>query len=145
MSRLPPRPWPASGLATIDEAAGGEFVVLDARAPERYRGEIEPIDARPGHIPGALNAWFGENMNPDQTFRSPAELRAHYAGLGITDAAGVIAYCGSGVTGCHDVIALEYAGLGRARLYSGSWSQYAATERPAAVGPEPGAPDAGVR
>ena len=141
-----PRPWPASGIATIDEAACGDYIVLDARAPERYRGEIEPIDARPGHIPGALNAWFGANQNDDQTYRTPEELRAHYATLGVTDAAGVIVYCGSGITGCHDVIALEYAGLGQPRIYSGSWSQYAATDRPAATGPEPGErPRAGVR
>lgn len=126
------RAWPAAGLADIDEAASGE-VVIDARAPERYRGETEPIDARAGHIPGARSAFFAENLAADGCFRSPAELRDRFAALGITDATDLISYCGSGVTACHNLIAAEYAGLGRGRLYPGSWSAYAATDRPAAT------------
>nr|NLI51108.1 sulfurtransferase [Propionibacterium sp.] len=131
------RPWAPADLATIDDACTAPLV-LDARAPERYRGETEPVDARAGHIPGALSAFFGDNLNPDKTFRSPAELRRRFAALGVTDATDVVCYCGSGVNACHNLIALEHAGLGRGRLYPGSWSQYAATERPAATGPEPG-------
>jgi len=131
------KPWAPTDLATIDDACTAP-IVLDARAPERYRGETEPVDARPGHIPGALNAFFGENLGPGKLFRSPAELRERFAALGITDAAEVVVYCGSGVTACHDLLALEHAGLGRGRLYPGSWSQYAGTARPAATGPEPG-------
>ncbi len=131
------RPWAPADLATIDDAATAA-VVLDARAPERYRGETEPVDSRAGHIPGARNAFFGENLGPGRVFRSPAHLRERFAALGITDATDVVVYCGSGVTACHDLIALEHAGLGRGRLYPGSWSQYAATERPAATGGEPG-------
>ncbi len=132
------RMWDPSTLATIDDAATHPTVV-DARAPERYRGEVEPIDSRPGHIPGAINLPFGGNLAADGTFRAPEELRAGFEEAGITDASSVVAYCGSGVTACHLLVALEHAGLGVGRLYPGSWSQYAATERPVATGPEPGA------
>jgi thiosulfate/3-mercaptopyruvate sulfurtransferase len=135
-ARFTVRGWAASDLASIDDACTEPFV-LDARAPERYRGESEPVDPRAGHIPGARNAFFGGNLNPDKTFKTPDELRARFAVVGITDAAGVVSTCGSGVTACHNLIALEYAGLGRGRLYAGSWSQYAATDRPAATGSEP--------
>lgn len=131
-----PRVWPPEGLATIDDAATAPLVV-DARAPERYRGEVEPIDPRAGHIPGAINVPFAGNL-VDGRFRSSGELRARFAEHGITDAEGVVVSCGSGVTACHDLIALEHAGLGRGRLYPGSWSQWANTDRPAATGPEPG-------
>lgn len=130
------RPWDPSMLATIDDAATASIVV-DSRAGERYRGEAEPIDARAGHIPGAVNVPFTGNL-ADGRFLDPDALRARWAEAGITDAAGVVVYCGSGVTACHNLIALEHAGLGRAQLYPGSWSQYASTERPAATGPEPG-------
>lgn len=131
-----PRPWPAGALATIDDAASGPLV-LDARAPERYRGETEPIDPRAGHIPGARNAFFAASLDAGR-FRTPGELRQRFAALGVVDAVDTIAYCGSGVTACHILIAMERAGLGRGRLYPGSWSQYAATDRPAATGAEPG-------
>lgn len=133
------KPWDPAYLATIDDAATAPLVV-DARVPERYRGESEPVDPRAGHIPGALNIPFAGNLADDQTFASPERLRERYAGHGITDARGVVVYCGSGVTATHDLIAMEYAGLGRGRLYPGSWSQYAHSERPAVTGPEPGGP-----
>lgn len=129
--------WIPADLATIDDAATNPLVI-DARAPQRYRGETEPVDAQAGHIPGALNAPFTDNLEADMTFRHPAMLAERFAALGITDATAVVAYCGSGVTACHNLIALEYAGLGRGRLYPGSWSQYAATGRPVATGAEPG-------
>lgn len=131
------RAWTPSDLATIDDAATAELV-LDARAPDRYRGDTETLDARPGHIPGARNAFFGQNLGADKRFLSPDALRERFAALGVTDASQVVAYCGSGVTACHNLISLERAGLGRGRLCVGSWSQYAATDRPAATGPEPG-------
>ncbi|MDO5534707.1 MAG: sulfurtransferase [Propionibacteriaceae bacterium] len=130
------RPWDPAALATIDDAATAP-VVVDARAAERYRGESEPIDPRAGHIPGAINIPFAGNL-ADGRFRTPDALRARFAEHGITDATGVVVYCGSGVTACHNLIALEYAGLGRAQLYPGSWSQWASTDRPAATGEEPG-------
>lgn len=131
------REWPASALATIDEAASGAHV-LDARAAERYRGEVEPIDPRAGHIPGAKSAPLTENLAADGRFLAPERLRERFAALGVTDATQAICYCGSGVTACHNIVALEHAGLGVARLYPGSWSAYAATDRPAAVGSHAG-------
>ncbi|MDF1487920.1 sulfurtransferase [Tessaracoccus caeni] len=127
-----PKPWPADALATIDEAASGSFVI-DARAPERYRGETEPIDPRAGHIPGARNYPLTGNLAADGRFLAPAALQDRFAD--VTDASEVISYCGSGITACHNLIALEYAGLGTGRLYPGSWSQYSNTDRPAATAP----------
>jgi thiosulfate/3-mercaptopyruvate sulfurtransferase len=99
-------------------------LLLDARAPERYRGEVEPIDPRGGHIPGALNAPYGANLTGgfSPVFRSAEELRAHYAALGAGTQEPIV-YCGSGVTACHDLLALELAGL-KGRLYAGSWSEW---------------------
>ncbi|MDN5559126.1 MAG: sulfurtransferase [Ruaniaceae bacterium] len=124
------REWPADALATIDDAATGDFVI-DARAPERYRGESEPLDARPGHIPGARNYPLTGNLGANGRFLSPAELRVRFAEVAV--ASEVISSCGSGVTACHNLIAMEHAGLGRGRLYPGSWSQWSATDRPAAT------------
>jgi len=100
-------------------------VLVDARAAERYRGETEPIDRVAGHIPGAVNVPTSANLTEDGCFRSPGELRELYAGVGATPEAGergeVAAYCGSGVTAVHDILAMELAGI-RAALYPGSWS-----------------------
>jgi len=108
------------------------LVLLDARAPERYRGEIEPIDARAGHIPGAVNAPFTNNLTGDASpvYRSPEELRAGFARLGVEPGDGprVVCTCGSGVTACHDLLALELAGIRGARLYPGSWSEWIANQ-----------------
>lgn len=132
-----PRPWPAERLADIDAAADRGNLVIDARDASRYRGETEPVDAQAGHIPGALNLPTRENLAPSGTFLPVEELRRRFAGVGVTDDAMPIAYCGSGVTACHTLIALEHAGLRTGRLYAGSWSQYArAADRPVATGPE---------
>lgn len=101
-------------------------VLVDARAAERYRGEVEPVDAVAGHIPGAVNVPTTENLGDDGRFRSPEELRQVYAGVGAGAAVGgrvarVAAYCGSGVTAAHDVLAMDVAGI-EAALYPGSWS-----------------------
>jgi thiosulfate/3-mercaptopyruvate sulfurtransferase len=131
-----PRPWPADMLPDADEvaahvAAGG--VLIDARAPERFRGETEPLDPVAGHVPGAVNAFYADNLTPDGTFRAPDDLRARFAALGAGP--DTIVYCGSGVTACHDLLAIEHAGLGRARLYVGSWSQWCRdADRPRATG-----------
>jgi thiosulfate/3-mercaptopyruvate sulfurtransferase len=121
---------------------GPETIVLDARAGERYRGESEPIDPRAGHIPGALSAPFLGNLTgegtwePLRVFRSPAELRDRYAALE-ADRGDTIVYCGSGVTACHDLLALHVAGL-RGRLYAGSWSEWSSDPSlPIATGSEP--------
>lgn len=100
-------------------------VLLDARAADRYRGENETLDPVAGHIPGALSAPYAANLNPDGTFRSPAALRARYAALlGNRTTEQAVAYCGSGVSAAHTLIALEHAGLPGARLYPGSWSEW---------------------
>lgn len=110
-------------------------LVLDARAPERFRGDDEPIDPRPGHIPGAVNAPFTQNLDGGTPglFRPPDELRAHYRALGAERSEPVV-YCGSGVTACHVLLGLHLAGL-RGRLYPGSWSEWSSDPaRPAATG-----------
>lgn len=100
-----------------------DSVVLDARAPERYSGETEPVDPVAGHVPGARNAFWKDNLGPDGKFLSAEELRKRYAAHGI-DKGNAVVYCGSGVTSCHDLIALELAGLGPGKLYAGSWSDW---------------------
>jgi len=116
-------------VADVDEvarlpAAPGHRLV-DARAPERYRGEIEPIDRAAGHIPGARNHWFMRNVREDGTLRSPAELaKAWEETLKEAGPDRTIVYCGSGVTACQNLLALEHAGLPGARLYPGSWSEW---------------------
>ncbi|GIE33506.1 sulfurtransferase [Actinoplanes italicus] len=128
------RPWPADRLATLTEAADAPGVVLDARDATRFRGDSEPVDPRAGHIPGARNLPCRGNLDADGRFLPVAELRDRFAEVGVDGSADVISYCGSGVTACHNLIALEHAGLGAGRLFPGSWSQYSHTDRPAAVG-----------
>ncbi|MFF5291706.1 sulfurtransferase [Paractinoplanes globisporus] len=128
------RPWPSERLAGIEDATSDEYVVLDARQPERFRGETEPIDPRAGHIPGARSLPCRENVDGTGLFLPPEQLRERFVAVGVTDGAEVVSYCGSGVTACHNLLALERAGFAPGRLYPGSWSQYSATERPAATG-----------
>ncbi len=128
----------AEGAARLAQAAGG--VLLDARAPERYRGETEPVDRVAGHIPGAVSAPTMDNLDLSGRWRPAEELRSRFASLGVggrdTD---VGVYCGSGVTAAHEVLALRLAGLGPASLYVGSWSEWSYdTSRPVATGPHPG-------
>jgi thiosulfate/3-mercaptopyruvate sulfurtransferase len=108
--------------------------LVDARDPERFRGEVEPVDPVAGHIPGAVNVPTGTNLRRDGTFRGPDELRALYAAAGADAARPVAAYCGSGVTAAHDLLALAVAGVDGA-LYPGSWSEWVAEPgRPLALG-----------
>ncbi|MET7384225.1 sulfurtransferase [Streptomyces sp. NPDC005529] len=112
-------------------------LLLDARAGERYRGEVEPIDRVGGHIPGAVSAPTAENVEEDGRFRSAAELADRFTSLGATPTAEVGVYCGSGVSGAHQVLALAVAGI-PAALYVGSWSEWSQDDsRPVAVGPDP--------
>lgn len=107
----------------IDGAATWPGVLLDARAGERYRGEVEPVDPRAGHIPGAVSAPTGENLAEDGTFLPADVLRERFAGLGVRPGSEVAVYCGSGVTAAHTIAALRIAGIDAA-LYPGSWSQW---------------------
>lgn len=124
-------------LPTIDANAvdrcrqDASFLVVDVRAPERFRGEAEPIDPVAGHIPGACNAPYAANLGADGCFLSAPELAARYqALLGDRDPARVIVHCGSGVTACHSLVALELAGLSGASLYVGSFGQWCRQSRP---------------
>lgn len=129
----------AAGLLDADAAAAlaRSGVLLDARAGERYRGEVEPIDPVGGHIPGAVSAPTTENVGPDGRFLPAADLRDRFKALGVSGDAPVGVYCGSGVSGAHEVLALAVAGV-PAALYVGSWSEWSADPaRPVAVGPDP--------
>jgi len=118
----------------VANLAPQELTVLDARAPDRYRGENETIDPVGGHIPGAKNRFFKDNLQPDGRFKSARELEQEFAGL-IGKPASAIMQCGSGVTACHNLLALEVAGLPGAALYPGSWSEWCADPaRPVATG-----------
>ncbi len=112
------------------------WAVLDARTPERFRGEQEPIDPIAGHIPGARCANFDENLGEDGRFLSPEELKRRFEGLfGDVPADRAVNYCGSGVSACHNLLAIAHAGLGDAVLYPGSWSEWITDEdRPIGVG-----------
>lgn len=136
-----PVPWPVEAVAEAEEVAlaatGPASVVIDARAPERYRGEVEPVDPRAGHVPGAINVPFTGNVDETGRWRAPEDLRARFEVAGAVTAGDVIVYCGSGVTACSDVLALERAGI-HARLFPGSWSAWSNDpDRPVATGAEP--------
>jgi thiosulfate/3-mercaptopyruvate sulfurtransferase len=136
-ARFTPRPWPAGRLAGIDDAGDPANLVLDARDRDRFRGDHEPLDPRAGHIPGARNLPARENLDERGRFLPVAQLRDRFARVGAHEGADVVASCGSGITACHNLLALEHAGLGAGRLYPGSWSQYShARERPVATGDE---------
>jgi thiosulfate/3-mercaptopyruvate sulfurtransferase len=126
-------------VLTADEAAAlaeGDGVLLDARAGERYRGEVEPVDPRAGHVPGAISAPTTVNLDADGRFRTAAVLGERFATLGVQPGTTVGVYCGSGVTAAHEVAALAEAGI-EAALWPGSWSQWSADPaRPVATGPE---------
>jgi thiosulfate/3-mercaptopyruvate sulfurtransferase len=115
------------------------LLLLDARARDRYEGIQEPIDARAGHIPGAKSAPFVENLvAPGGVLLPRADLERRYRELGALDAGKVVAYCGSGVTACHDLLALAHIGREDALLYEGSWSDWARDDDlPIATGPDP--------
>jgi thiosulfate/3-mercaptopyruvate sulfurtransferase len=108
----------------------GPSVLIDARAPQRYRGELEPVDPVAGHIPGARNLPWEEVLGSEGRLKTPDELRRQFAAVGVHDGSNAVAYCGSGVSACMDLLALEVAGLHGARLYPGSWSDW--SNRPGA-------------
>jgi thiosulfate/3-mercaptopyruvate sulfurtransferase len=132
------RDWPMDALADAHAVAkhladGG--VVIDSRDPARYAGDLEPIDSVAGHVPGAINLLYGDNLDTSGRFRSSEDLRARFAPV-VEDDDRPIVYCGSGVTACHNALAMEHAGLVVPRVYVGSWSGWSADpERPIATGP----------
>lgn len=139
-------PYPAGGwsrpLASLEDVARRRrdpaFKVLDVRAPERYRGESETLDPVAGHIPGVLNAYWMDNLGPDGRFREPGALRRDF--LDLLDGTPVdrlTVHCGSGVTACHTLLALEHAGLDGAALYVGSWSEWCRSGREMDLGAPP--------
>jgi thiosulfate/3-mercaptopyruvate sulfurtransferase len=112
--------------------------VIDSRAGERYRGEKEPVDPKAGHIPGARSAPFADNLREDGRFKSTEELRHRFAEVGVEANEGAVVYCGSGVNACHNLLAMELAGIENVRLYEGSWSDWSSRDAPVATGSEPG-------
>jgi thiosulfate/3-mercaptopyruvate sulfurtransferase len=123
--------------ATVRDAG----TLLDARAAPRYRGDVEPLDRIGGHVPGALNRPFADNLDSNGRFKSPAQLREEFSGVLGGDAtanpAQVVHMCGSGVTACHNLLAMEHAGLHGSRLYAPSWSGWVSDpSRPVATGPK---------
>lgn len=136
-TETPPRPpahftaRPFANVASIDDAADTDNVVVDARQRERYDGAPDPLDVRFGHIPGARSLPCRENLAEDGRLLEPDALRAKLRAVGIDGAAPVVSYCGSGVTACHNLLVIEHAGLGTGRLFPGSWSQWSRDpERP---------------
>jgi thiosulfate/3-mercaptopyruvate sulfurtransferase len=134
---LQTHPW----VGTVDryqvEHRPNTTILIDARAPERYRGDDEPIDPVAGHIPGALSVPQSGNLNPDMTFRPPHELRERYLSAGVGNPDDVIVHCGSGVTACHNILAMVIAGMPGAHLYVGSWSDWSSAGLPWVTGDNP--------
>jgi thiosulfate/3-mercaptopyruvate sulfurtransferase len=133
---------PRSNMRVSVDAVGthltdDSILLVDARAPERFEGRNETIDRAAGHIPGALNHFFKTNLAADGTMLAPEVLRQTFNGLlKGRDTSEVVMYCGSGVTACHNLLAMEHAGLPGARLYAGSWSEWSADPaRPTEKGP----------
>ena len=132
-----PRPWTVDADGVAKGLADDSLMVVDARAPERFRGEVEPIDPVGGHIPGAQNRFMRANLDDSGRFKPAASLRAEFeallAGRTVNE---LVCQCGSGVTACHNLLAMAYAGIDGARLYPGSWSEWCSDpSRPVAKGP----------
>ena len=127
---------------TIDgealESRLGAITLIDARDGDRYRGEREPVDPIAGHIPTAISLPLGGNLRPDLRFADAGMLRKRYLAAGVAPDRQTVVYCGSGVTACHDILAMELAGLPPATLYPGSWSDWSTAGRAVATGSEPG-------
>jgi thiosulfate/3-mercaptopyruvate sulfurtransferase len=122
-----PYPAQAPALATVDapslQSKLGQLLLLDARAAERFRGDVEPLDPVAGHIPTATNRFFKDNLQADGCFKPAAQLRQEFEALGAGHRP-VVQQCGSGVTACHNLLAMAHAGLGDSTLYPGSWSEW---------------------
>jgi len=128
---VPHKEW----LVTVDEVSASELLI-DSRDPERYRGEYEPLDKVAGHIPGAINRFWKNNLDETGLFKDTDKLRKEFEkNFGVTDATNAVFYCGSGVTACHNLLAVAHAGFDAPRLYAGSWSDWCSDpSRPVASG-----------
>ena len=125
-----------SAAEVLAHVGDPNVALIDARAAERYRGETEPIDPVAGHIPNASNRFYKSNLNVDLTFRAPQEIRNEFSILiGSKTPDHVVHYCGSGVTACANLFAMEYAGLHGSKLFAGSWSEWVADPARPVVGP----------
>ncbi len=134
-ARFTPVAWPLDRLADIDDVALTTDVKIDARDRGRFAGGPDPVDPRSGHIPGARNVPTREHLDADLRIADAERLRETFADAGIGPGTAVVSYCGSGVTACHNLLALERAGLGPGRLYPGSWSEWSRDpRRPIATG-----------
>ena len=129
------RPETAVGIGYV-QTRPKDIALLDARSPERFRGEKEPIDKVAGHIPGAMNRYCIDNLGAEGTFKAPEILQKEFLTLlGDLPASNIVNYCGSGVSACHNLLAMEIAGLPGAKLYPGSWSDWISDpKRPVATG-----------
>lgn len=125
---------PLAGMQDVDSARQDPgSIVVDVRDPDRFNGIKEPIDLIAGHIPGAVNIPFATNLKPDGTFLSPDELKTRYQqAFGDIASSHVIVHCGSGITACHTLLALDYAGMDIPSLYVGSWSEWSRNDNPMA-------------
>lgn len=135
--RFHARPW--SGVIDREGVAGRmpRTAVIDARSEERYVGDEEPVDPIAGHIPGALSMPLTGNLDDSLQFLPAEALAARFAEAGLSNSTTVISQCGSGVTACHNILAMEIAGLGRPLLYVGSWSDWSTSDLPVATGSAP--------
>jgi thiosulfate/3-mercaptopyruvate sulfurtransferase len=137
-AQYPVRGWrlPMADMEEVDGArSSGDAVVIDVREGYRYRAEAEPIDKIAGHIPGAINLPYTDNLQQDGRFHSAEFLKQRYAPL--TEGKKVIVHCGSGVTACHALLAMAVAGIENAHLYVGSWSEWSRNQKPVATGGKP--------
>lgn len=140
VAAAPPYPashwqWTTVDIGVVEKLAQHpDWTVVDVRSTPRYRGETEPIDPVAGHIPGAVNRPFTDNLAADGRFKPFEELRALYGGL---DPARLVVHCGSGVTACHTLLAMDAAGLPGGTLFVGSWGEWCRSTRPRATGDQP--------
>ncbi|MEU9095247.1 sulfurtransferase [Streptomyces sp. NPDC087901] len=131
------RPWRAELLVEADGVVGPDVLTVDARNRDRFVGEQDPVDPRPGHVPGAVNVPCRENLDGQGRLLPVQEIRGNFAAAGVDQgtATKVVSYCGSGVTACHNLLTLEHIGLGHGRLFVGGWSAYSRDEsRPVETG-----------
>jgi thiosulfate/3-mercaptopyruvate sulfurtransferase len=125
------RPWPDDMIADISEASSDQYVTVDARNRDRFQGLQDPIDPRPGHIPGAVNVPCRANLDESGSLLSEQQLRGNFEHAGVLSAEATVTYCGSGVTACHNLLVMEHLGMGEGKLFVGGWSQYGhALDRP---------------